>query len=90
MDFETFALHCKGGYEPLKFALTPLHYMNYSKLINRYKHLRSIYFSDNENKVILSDKEFKAMLIQLKRSIIVRKYQESDSEKIFKREFPEE
>ena len=64
--------------------------MNYSKLINRYKHLRSIYFSDNENKVILSDKEFKAMLIQLKRSIIVRKYQESDSEKIFKREFPEE
>ena len=36
------------------------------------------------------DKEFKAMLIQLKRSIIVRKYQESDSEKIFKREFPEE
>ena len=64
--------------------------MNYSKLINRYKHLRSIYFSDDDNKVILSDKEFKSMLIQLKRSIIVRKYQESDSEKIFKREFPEE
>ena len=64
--------------------------MDYRTLINRYKHLRSIYFSDNENKIILSDKEFKAMLIQLKRSIIVRKYQETDSQKIFKAEFPEE
>jgi len=64
--------------------------MNYKQQIERYKHLRSVYFSDGDNKVILSDKEFKSMLIQLKRSIIVRKYQESDSEKIFKREFPEE
>jgi len=64
--------------------------MDYRTLINRYKHLRSIYFSDDDNKVILSDKEFKAMLIQLKRSIIVRKYQESDSQKIFKEQFPDE
>ena len=62
----------------------------YQKQIIRYKHLRSIYYGDSENKVVLEDKEFKSMLIQLKRSIIVRKYQESDSEKIFKREFPEE
>tara|TARA_R110000824_G_scaffold86482_2_gene213947 strand:+ start:364 stop:558 length:195 start_codon:yes stop_codon:yes gene_type:complete len=64
--------------------------MDYRTLINRYKHLRSIYFSDDDNKVILSDKEFKAMLIQLKRSIIVRKYQESDSQTIFKEQFPDE
>ena len=76
----------------MNLSSPPLIYitMNYSNQINRYKHLRSIYFSDDDNKVILSDKEFKAMLIQLKRSIIVRKYQESDSQKIFKEQFPDE
>ena len=76
----------------MNLSSPPLIYitMDYRTLINRYKHLRSIYFSDDDNKVILSDKEFKAMLIQLKRSIIVRKYQESDSQKIFKEQFPDE
>jgi len=71
-------------------CLTPLHYMNYKQQIERYKHLRSIYYGDSENKVVLEDKEFKSMLIQLKRSIITKKYRSTINQTLFKSEFPEE
>jgi hypothetical protein len=64
--------------------------MNYKQQIERYKHLRSIYYGDSENKVVLEDKEFKSMLIQLKRSIITKKYRSTINQTLFKSEFPEE
>jgi len=64
--------------------------MNYKQQIERYKHLRSIYYGDSENKVVLEDKEFKSMLIQLKRSIITKKYRSTENQTLFKSEFPEE
>ena len=68
-----------------------LHYMNeYQKQIIRYKHLRSIYYSDSENRVSLEDKEFKSMLIQLKRSIMAKRNRTNENQILFKSEFPEE
>ena len=68
-----------------------LHYMNeYQKQIIRYKHLRSIYYSDSENRVSLEDKEFKSMLIQLKRSIMTKRNRTTENQILFKSEFPEE
>ena len=64
--------------------------MNYKKQIERYKQLREIYYGESENKVVLEDKEFKSMLIQLKRSIITKKYRSTINQTLFKSEFPEE
>ena len=62
----------------------------YQEQIIRYKHLRSIYYSDTENRVSLDDKEFKSMLIQLKRSIMTKRNQSTANQRCFKYEFPEE
>jgi len=62
----------------------------YQKQIIRYKHLRSIYYSDKENRVSLEDKEFKSMLIQLKRSIMTRRNRTTETQNLFKSEFPNE
>ena len=62
----------------------------YQKQIKRYKHLRSIYYDDKEKRVALEDKEFKSMLIQLKKSIMIRRWQNKDGPQIFNQEFPEE
>jgi len=62
----------------------------YQKQIIRYKHLRSIYYAEKENKITLDDDEFKSMLIQLKRSIMAKRNRTKQNQILFKSEFPEQ
>jgi len=62
----------------------------YQKQIIRYKHLRSIYYAEKENKITLDDDEFKSMLIQLKRSIMAKRNRTKQNQTLFKSEFPEQ
>ena len=62
----------------------------YQKQIIRYKHLRSIYYAETENKITLDDDEFKSMLIQLKRSIMAKRNRTKQNQTLFKSEFPEQ
>tara|TARA_R110002020_G_scaffold1931_3_gene8835 strand:+ start:403 stop:600 length:198 start_codon:yes stop_codon:yes gene_type:complete len=62
----------------------------YQKQIIRYKHLRSIYYAEKENRVTLDNDEFKSMLIQLKRSIMTKRNRTTNNEILFKSEFPNE
>ena len=50
----------------------------------------SFVLDSDDNKVVLEDKEFKSMLIQLKRSIMSKRNRSTENQKLFKTEFPSE
>jgi len=62
----------------------------YQLQIKRYKQLREIYYGESENRITLTDDEFKSMLIQLKRSIMAKRNRTTRNQNCFKYEFPEE
>jgi hypothetical protein len=65
--------------------------MNYKKQIERYKELRKDFNKRKSlHNVSISNKELKSMLIQLKRSIMIKRNLTTENQILFKSEFPEE
>jgi hypothetical protein len=63
----------------------------YRNLIRRYKELREDFHGRKSmHNISISNKEFQSMLIQLKKSIMIRRWQYKNGTQIFKQEFPEE
>ena len=63
----------------------------YRNLIRRYKDLRNQFYDKKPKyNLSISENEFQSLLIQLKKSIMIRRWQYKDGPKIFKQEFPEE
>ena len=63
----------------------------YQKQIKRYKELRKDFHRRKSlHNISISNKEYKSMLIQLKRSIMIKRNRSTANQILFKSEFPEE
>ena len=63
----------------------------YRNLIRRYKDLRNRFYDKKPKyNLSISENEFQSLLIQLKKSIMIRRWLHKDGPQIFKQEFPEE